>query len=203
MTLPWLISAALAALYGIAFAADTGHSWLRTAIKTGSVAGLAGIAAGSGAPPAIIAGLALGALGDLFLSRPGERAFLAGMAAFAAGHIAYALAFGPGLAPLWLPAGLVLLAASTEIWLAPHTGPLRWPVRAYVLVICLMAALAAARPEPLLRAGAALFVASDLLLALALFVTREPARRRLLSRLLWPAYWGGQALILLAFLPFP
>ena len=45
--------------------------------------------------------------------------------------------------------------------------------------------------------GAALFVASDLLLALRLFVAQDAQAQRRLSLLLWPAYWGGQALILL------
>ncbi len=44
-------------------------------------------------------------------------------------------------------------------------------------------------------AGAALFIASDLLLALRLFVVRDPGLRRGLSLQLWPAYWLGQALI--------
>ena len=38
----------------------------------------------------VVPGLALGALGDFFLTRRAEAAFLAGMGAFAAGHLAYA-----------------------------------------------------------------------------------------------------------------
>jgi len=45
------------------------------------------------------------------------------------------------------------------------------------------------------RAGAGLFVLSDLMLALHLFVLRDPRMRRSLSLALWPAYWVGQALI--------
>jgi uncharacterized membrane protein YhhN len=72
-------------------------------------------------------------------------------------------------------------------------------VRAYVLVIGLMGVAVVLLPahpgQEGLRLGATLFLASDLMLALRLFVVREPARQALLSRLLWPAYWLGQALI--------
>lgn len=168
-------------------------------VKTLPVALLALAGALGGAPRWIVLGLVLGALGDFWLSRPGEAAFLAGMGAFAAGHLAYAAGFGLRRPPLWVLMGLAALAASTELWLAPHTGALLWPVRAYVLVICAMAALAAAHPSRLLWAGAASFVASDLMLAVALF-RAGPDLALGLSYALWPAYWLGQALILLAFL---
>jgi uncharacterized membrane protein YhhN len=122
------------------------------------------------------------------------------MGAFAAGHLAYVAGFGLRR-PAWgVVAALLALAVSTEVWLAPFTGALLWPVRAYVLVICLMAACAAARPEARLRLGAALFVLSDLMLALVLFRVTGTAHMGL-AWLVWPAYWLGQCLILLAFLP--
>ncbi len=196
-----LFAAACALLYGLRWAASRTTSAARSTVKTASVACLALAGLTGGAPAPVVVGLALGAVGDFLLSRQGEGAFLGGMAAFAAGHLAYALAFGAGM-PGWpVLIALGLLATSTEAWLAPHTGALRWPVRGYVLVICAMATLAAARSEPLLRLGAALFVASDLMLALEIFVIRAPARPRLLCCALWPAYWGGQALILWALLP--
>ena len=60
--------------------------------KAGSVGMLAVIAGMVGLWPMAL-GLALGALGDFALSRRGQAAFLAGMAAFALGHLAYAAAF--------------------------------------------------------------------------------------------------------------
>lgn len=161
----------------------------------------------------IALGLGLGALGDFALTRRGQDAFLVGMAAFAAGHLAY-------VAALWaraetMPqeplsglafAALVVLAAlilSTEVWLSPRTAALRWPVRGYVLVIGLMgctAILLPAHPETggagVLRLGAGLFILSDLLLALRLFVYPSGQPALVLSRALWPAYWLGQLLIL-------
>nr|WP_304611205.1 lysoplasmalogenase family protein [Paracoccus sp. S1E-3] len=158
---------------------------------------MAGLAAG--APMPVVLGLALGAVGDYFLTRRAETAFLAGMAAFAAGHLAYAgWMFTPGHAARMICAlPMLALALSTEAWLLRHTGALKAPVRAYVWVISLMAAAATTLPSLLWPAmlGAALFVASDLLLALRLFVARAAQTRKRLSLLLWPAYWGGQALI--------
>lgn len=175
-------------------------SWPRSGVKTVATGLLALASVPLGAPPGVTLGLALGAAGDLALSRPGDRAFLAGMAAFAAGHLAYAwvfLAAGTG-DPLVLPtAAMLLLAVSTEIWLAPYTGALQWPVRGYVVVITLMmlAALTLPGRALLVMAGTALFVLSDLLLALQMF--RGQGERAWLSRTVWACYWGGQALITL------
>lgn len=196
------LGAVLATLYGARFCM-AGPSLAKTLVKTASVLALAVAALAFGAPVAVTAGLFLGAAGDFFLSLKGQRAFLAGMAAFAAGHLAYLGAFvgaGAGMTPLWALLPLIALGASTEVWLAPHTGALRWPVRGYVVVILLMAAAALGLPAApdlrLAQAGAALFVLSDLILALDLFRfgADRPHRRR--ARLLWAAYWGGQALIL-------
>ena len=195
----FLSAALLAVLYGIAFCWRDA-SWPKTLVKTGSVAALALAGPGLSAPALIVAGLALGAVGDFFLSRPGERAFLAGMGAFAAGHLAYAAAFWtPGVFPPLGPTLVLLaLAASTEFWLTPRTGSLRWPVRAYVAVITLMAlaALTLGPDRQIALLGAVLFVTSDLMLSLDLFVVQTPALNRLLSHMLWAAYWSGQALIL-------
>ncbi len=154
-------------------------------------------------------GLALGAAGDLFLALRGARLFLAGMAAFGLGHLAYAAGLALRSAEIGFDglsgaegavlAGLLVLLASTELWLAPRTGGLRGPVRAYVglsgLLGLAVLLVPAAEGQLQLRAGAALFIASDLLLALRLFVLLDPGLQRLLSRVLWPAYWLGQALI--------
>ncbi len=195
------VGAALALTYQLRGAAQDHPDGASSAAKTGATAALAMAGMAAGAPLPVVLGLALGALGDFFLTRRSETAFLAGMAAFAAGHLAYALwMFTPDHAArmLWaLP--MVALALSTERWLLPRTGALKAPVRAYVWIITLMAAAATTLPDRLglSMLGAALFVASDLALALRLFVVQDQPRQRLLSRLLWPAYWSGQALILL------
>ena len=201
-----------AAIYQYAFAArpEGQQNWTGSAVKTCATAALAGYGLIAGAPGLITLGLALGALGDFALSRPGKSAFLAGMGAFAGGHLAYALAFwqrggalgGPAFGPMPV-AALALLAVlllSTEFWLAPRTGALRWPVRLYGLVIGAMAVSAILMPANggggILALGAALFLFSDTLLALRLFVATAPATQRALSLAVWPSYWLGQALIL-------
>ena len=71
----------------------------------------------------------------------------------------------------------------------------------HVITLMALAALTlppGARPALL---GALLFLASDLLLALDLFVVRREGVKRLLGPVLWAAYWGGQALILWGMLP--
>ncbi|NHF72153.1 lysoplasmalogenase family protein [Paracoccus xiamenensis] len=194
------LGAALALIYQARGAGVEHPGPAASAAKTGATAALALAGLAAGAPLAVVLGLALGALGDFFLTRRAETAFLAGMAAFAAGHLAYAgWMFTPEhAARMFWALPMLALALSTERWLLPRTGPLRAPVRAYVWVITLMAAAAATLPLPLWPAmvGAALFVASDLVLAIRLFVARGETMQRRLSLLLWPAYWGGQALIL-------
>lgn len=167
-------------------------------------------------------GLAFGAGGDFALARRSETAFLTGMAAFAIGHMLYAFAIwrssydmlradiadetgyafiGWEVQPVQIAAlvALATLLISTEFWLIPKTGTLRWPVRGYVLTIGAMAASAAIQLDCLerdvLRIGAALFVLSDVLLALRLFVVTSTRSRTALSLLVWPCYWIGQMLI--------
>ena len=205
--------------YWIAYAAKDEVSWPRSLLKTLAtlLPALVGLAiTRSGGLQLIYLGLAFGALGDFALSRRGEPAFLAGMAAFVLGHLLYAYALWqrsqamiaadlPGdsgsISALQILA-LALLAAlmlSTELWLAPRTATLRWPVRGYVVVIGAMAAtailLAPNSGHVLLRLGAALFVLSDGLLALRRFVVTAPVWQSRLSLALWPAYWLGQMLI--------
>jgi uncharacterized membrane protein YhhN len=201
----WALAGLAAVWFWVAHAgrADSAQA---SAVKTTSTAALALAGWAMGAPGGIVAGLALGAVGDFALSRPGTRWFLAGMGAFATGHLAYVAAFltafGPLIAPG--PVGWAMLAAiaalvlSTEVWLAPHTGALRWPLRGYALVIGTMAAAAGLLPPGfgLMQMGVALFLASDLILALRLFRLKGEAARLRAARMLWPAYWAGQALIL-------
>lgn len=207
-----ILSLAAALVYGWRFAVAEEKGWTGAAVKTASTGLLAGLLAtlpGAGWFWLVPLGLALGALGDLCLAMRGERYFLAGVGAFGLGHLAYAGGFllrsgelgfdGLSLAEGVVLAGLAGLVTSTEVWLAPRTGDLRGPVRGYVGLIGLMGVAAVLLPaapgQGWLRAGAALFILSDLMLAVQMFVTRDAGMRRSLALLLWPAYWGGQALI--------
>ena len=203
-----------AVVYGLRFAARAEKGRIGAGVKAASTGllvpalALAGQASG-GWFWLVPLGLALGALGDLCLALKGERLFLAGVAAFGLGHLAYAggfllrsgelgfdgLSAGEGLAL----AGLAGLLLSTEVWLAPRTRTLRGPVRGYVALIGMMGLAAVLLPvaagQGWLRLGAALFILSDLMLAVQMFVSRDQRIRRVLALMLWPAYWGGQALI--------
>lgn len=190
---------ALALVYLIRFA-GAAPSGAKSVVKVASVAALVLAAPLLGAPWAIALGLALGALGDFWLSRRGEGAFLAGMAAFGLGHLAYAAAFwqaGAGWPGMAWTGWLAALGLWAMLWLAPRAGGLMWPVRGYIAIILAMAALAAGLPgHALARIGAAAFVASDLILALEMFVLRDGRLRRGAQRGLWALYWGAQAAIL-------
>ncbi|MEZ5912591.1 MAG: lysoplasmalogenase family protein [Paracoccaceae bacterium] len=134
----------------------------------------------------IVAGLVLGALGDFLLSRPGTTAFVAGMAVFGLGlsGLASVAAAPDRLAPYpWIAVAVPLLALSTERWLAPHTGALRWPVRGYVGADrrdgCVRVHPS---PESWPTIGVGLSLPSDLLLSVERFVLKADAHRALVAR---------------------
>ncbi len=207
-----MMSLSAAICYWLVFATREAKGPVGATVKTASTGLLAALALTmpqGGGFWLVPLGLALGALGDLFLALGGVRLFLAGVAVFGLGHLAYAGGFlwraealgfdglsGVEIAAL---AGLLALLASTELWLAPRTGGLRGPVRVYVGLIGLMGVavlLFPAHPgQGVLRLGAGLFLASDLMLAVQMFVVRRAATKRGLALALWPAYWTGQALI--------
>ncbi len=207
-----MMSLAAAVAYWLVFSAREDKGGTGAAVKTASTALLAVLALGApigGWFWLIPLGLALGALGDLLLAMGGVKRFLAGVAAFGLGHLAYAGGFlwrsgefgldGLGIGEVLALAVLLTLLVSTEVWLAPRTGELRQPVRGYVALIGLMGVAAVLLPahpgQGVLRLGAGLFILSDLMLALQLFVVKSATWRRRLALTLWPAYWAGQALI--------
>jgi uncharacterized membrane protein YhhN len=146
----------------------------------------------------IFAGLALGWLGDVLLIPKSKGTFLAGLAVFLLGHVAYVIAFWVRGADLVAAgAGAVVVAVPSTIawrWLSPHIeGGMRVPVAAYVLTISVMVALAAAtayapHPAPLIAVGAAMFYGSDLSVARDQFV--KPG----FVNVLWglPLYYAAQ-----------
>lgn len=188
-----------------------GPSWPKSFAKTASVAllALAVLASGFMADEALVwplvAALSLGAVGDYCLSRPSERAFLLGLGAFALAHLAYVLLFlglgaegqaimhpGRALAALAL-IGFALFMARL-LW--RHSGQLRGPVMIYIGVITLMGLAALALPGSVwwLIPAAGLFLLSDTLLALELFVPGLGGRlHRMLPYGIWLSYWMAQA----------
>ena len=202
---PASLGMVLAAVYLLAFAGQP-PGLARSLTKTGSVALLALGVALAGAPWPLVLGLAASALGDFALSRPGPRAFLAGMLAFALAHLAYILAifgYAWGFGALWqygALAALVLLLISMLRQLWPRAGALRIPVAAYALIIGAMGAMAIGGAVSLagmvVLLGAALFIISDAVLAAETFLlTPEASRAAGMPRIVWVLYYSAQLLL--------
>ena len=166
----------------------------------------------------VVLGLVLGAIGDVCLMLPQERAFLAGLVAFLLGHVAYVVAFACvvdpfGGPPGWLDGPMAALAPIPALagavvlrWLWPHLGRLRGPVIAYVVVITTMVVgglavrvhgTTAASDRTLLCAGAIAFFLSDLAVARERFVVSDRWNRYLGL----PVYYGAQVLMAWAVSP--
>lgn len=142
--------------------------------------------------------------GDVLLALGSPATFLLGLVSFLLGHVMYAAAFfvvgeiGPFMA-----VGVILLmvsAAFTWRWLAPHLGDMKNPVLAYIVVISIMVCGAfgiagnpaiPAHARGSVFAGAMLFYVSDLFVARQRFVVDAHANR--VAGL--PLYYAGQFLL--------
>lgn len=198
------LASILALIYGVWFSL-AGASWPKSCVKTGSIFVLALVAWLAGGPVALVLGLVLGAVGDFWLSRDGEMAFLFGLLSFALGHIAYVILLlqfdAAAEVTVWTVA-MLAFAAGMALYLWPHAGALRGPVLGYVVVIGVMGVLAIGLPEAL-RWGtiaALVFVVSDAILSIEVFVVPEGAKiRQITSRAVWATYFAAQCLFLLSF----
>jgi uncharacterized membrane protein YhhN len=202
--LPWIFLTA-AALAGLLVAEARGDRRLALICKplasTGFV--VTAVAAGALGTPygrAILAALVLSWIGDVLLLSKRSGAFLGGLASFLLGHLAFAVAFvlhGTNrLAALAALAVLIVPALVVDRWLRPHVpAHMKIPVRAYIVVITGMLALAAgtlgAGATPRIIAGALAFYLSDLSVARDRFVREAFVNR------LWglPLYYAAQLLL--------
>jgi len=151
----------------------------------------------------VIAGLALGLVGDVALIPASDAWFLAGLAAFLCAHLAYAAAF---LAPAGLSgvdprfAGLAVAAAGGfVVYFRPYLGRMLWPVIAYVAAITLMVTTAwslgasvSAATAGRAAAGATLFYLSDIAVARDRFLPGTGYTNRAAGLAL---YYAGQFLL--------
>ena len=205
-----LFSFVAAVIY--AFALDMPPKWSRTAAKTAAVAFLTVLAAMQGGPLLLVATLALSAIGDAFLSRDGEKAFLGGLASFLAAHIVYVVLFlkaGGGLdllsAESWRGAIALAMAAFVIVMLAAlwrRVGPqLRTPIAVYVAAILAMGISALTTDKVWVIVGAVLFMVSDGLLAAERFLLAAISPHRVWMRYaVWVLYYAAQLAITLGFL---
>ena len=208
----FIFSCAAALLYGTMAAAPP--RFVASVVKTLAVALLAVLAGMQQGHWLLVLALALSAAGDLFLSRPGEKAFLAGLASFLLAHIAYIALFaivggGPGVlvAAPWrgaLAAVLVVYGLGMLMLLMRRIGPsLRGPVTVYIVAILCMGVSALTLDAPLVIAGALLFMASDTLLATEKFLLPAISRQRDWMRYaVWASYYLGQMAITLGLISF-
>ncbi len=208
MTSGLIIAFCTACVAALLFAEYRGRDGLRWVAKPAASAAFVALAVSSGALASdygrfILGGLALCMLGDILLIPRAARFFLAGMGAFALGHLAYAFAFAAiwagidGLAvtadlAVFVTIGLILM----RLW--PHLGAFRAPVAAYCLIIAVMTAMSfstvspgGATPYWLAAGGAVGFALSDISVARDQFVKRGFRNR------LWglPLYYGAQLML--------
>jgi uncharacterized membrane protein YhhN len=204
-----LVMAVLAALYYLLRPASaSGGRW--AVLKTIPVAAMALVAKDAAAPFALIAALALSALGDFLLAHEGGKPFLAGLTAFLAAHLAYVWMFlgaaGSGAfvmpAELWRPIAAAVIvthsAGMARLLNRAAITSMRLPVLAYILAITLMGVSGAFHATPHVFTGVVLFIVSDKFLATERFlVPQDSARKALLKKTVWVTYVAAQMLILL------
>jgi uncharacterized membrane protein YhhN len=204
-----LFSLAAAVVYGLIL--NTRETLLRSAVKTLAVALLAALAFTQGGLLLLVAALALSAIGDAFLSRDGDKAFLGGLASFLAAHLAYiALFFLAGgrwelLAEPWrvvLAVAMAAFAAGMLVMLWRRVAPdLRLPIAAYAAAILGMGVSALTLDNVWVIVGAVLFMASDGLLASEKFlVPAISPHREWMRHAVWALYYAAQLMITLGFL---
>ncbi len=200
-----LCGAALLALLFAESRASALGKWLSKPLASLGFLGVAFARARAGdpVPDALMVGLVLCALGDVLLIPKDKRAFMAGIGAFMAGHIAYTATFlQRGAREGVLAAAsvaLAVVAVTFMAWLLPKlavSAPnMTVPVALYILVISGMVGAAAStwaeRRADGLLAGALLFFVSDLFVARNRFVA--PGFRNRLIGL--PLYYAGQCLL--------
>lgn len=152
-------------------------------------------------------GLALSAVADVLIQRPGG--FLAGLAVFLLAHLAYTAGFWRARPALLAARALpfLLFGSLMGYWITPGAAGLAVPVAVYILAISLMmwraAALAGApRLHPLVGrlalGGAILFAASDSLIAIHRFVAPQVWANLPIMLLYWLAQAGIAASAVMA-----
>lgn len=205
-----ILSVAAAAVYAVIV--NMRPTPLRTAAKALAVGLLAALTFVENGPPLLFGALVLSAFGDAFLSREGDRMFLAGLASFLAAHLFYVALFltaGNGVAhvadDVWRMAlaGVIVLAALVMLVLLwRRVKPaLRLPILAYEFAVLAMGLATLTLDRPAVVAGALLFMLSDALLATERFVISAISHHRAwLRHAVWVLYYVAQLTIALSFL---
>jgi uncharacterized membrane protein YhhN len=153
----------------------------------------------------MLVALVFGMLGDVALLGDSAARFRAGVAAFFVGHGAWIVVFVTlGLPhPTWSWGAVVLVAVSAvvtrDVVPASHRTDgisVSAPVAVYTIALAAMLVCAWLTGEPLIAAGAAIFVASDAILSVDRFVRPLPSAHLVVM----VTYHVGQALMVLGVL---
>ncbi|MER8554692.1 lysoplasmalogenase family protein [Mesorhizobium sp. M0976] len=205
-----LFSLAAAVIY--AFSLGMPPRLSRSAARTLAVAMLAVLVVQQSGPWLLVAALGVSAVGDAFLSRDGEKAFLGGAASFLAAHVLYFVLFlraGGGLGLLlaepWRAAivlAMVVLVLAMVFALRRRVGPaLRLPIGLRVAAILAMGIAALTLNSVWVVVGVLLLMLSDGLLASERFLLSAISPHRVWVRhAVWALYYAGQLAITLGFL---
>jgi len=213
----WLLLVLFLAVAAIDWAAvHVGAKPLEYLAKPGCMLLLIGAAvaldpADGAARTALLVALACSTLGDVLLMLPGRQPgtagpnlFVAGLAAFLLGHLAYVAGFvleGVELGGLLLgllPVALLIGNVGRRVVGAVRAGDeaeMAGPVTAYIAVISAMVLAAFATVDLRAEVGALLFAGSDALIAWERFVRKRPWRPLTII----VTYHLAQALLVLSF----
>lgn len=160
-----------------------------------------------GAHPLLVAALALGALGDWSLAFEGDRAFVGGVAFFLSAHVAYVALLAsisdPAIAfsETWRVVaaalvGLVTLGVLARIW--KPAGRLALPIAIYVLLFMVLVWLTLGLANPLIFAGATLFILSDIVLTIRKYWTGpDHPVDGAAAYFVWVTYFAAQVILAL------
>lgn len=152
----------------------------------------------------ILAGLVICAFGDVFLlARKSQILFIAGMAAFALGHILYcfALRLSPDLFPSlwslshWIIWPIIISVCAFFLYIQPKLDlTMQIMVGLYSLIIGMMVVYAVGSGRFITALAGIIFAASDMFVARDRFVKPSPKNALVIT----PLYFGAQALFALS-----
>jgi uncharacterized membrane protein YhhN len=164
MSLPLKLFAAAAAVDVAAAASGlSGLHWIARPLLAPLLIWHLARARGTNRPDAVVYALVFAAAGDVALLIPHTAGLLAGMLFFLVALVSLTLGFLNRAKPLPAPSAFfALLSVSANALFGEQLGALRVPVLFYSLALAAMAA-AAAGVTPMIAAGGALFLVSDVL----------------------------------------
>ncbi len=217
MNLLFFYSAAAATICALYYGLELTHqepSLRRSSVKAISTLCLVWTSLALQAPVILIVALAFGAAGDFLISLRKDDAFLASLGTFSIVQLCLIALFwqhGMGLETVISGYGrlvplIVLLAfcfyVIFRMW--PGLGPVRWPVLGYSILTVTMGVAALTLPPEwpffLAMIAAGLFILSDALIAVEMFVTPDiPGFSRTIERAIWFSYFAALVFVVGAF----